>query len=250
MAYPKDNLRRILFLDIETAAVVPDYSQLDDRLKESWSKRATRIHRHASGLTDDLTDDDVSEYFQDKAAIYAEYAKVVCVSMGVIKGEGDTAMLRITSFADPDERDILKKLSDLMAAHFYDPHSSYLCGHNVREFDIPFLCRRYLINNMTLPTLLKVGGLKPWQVPYILDTLDLWKFGDYKYYSSLDLLCTVLDIPSPKSDMNGSQVTKAFWEGRLDDIRHYCERDVVATVRLYLRCAELPGLADDQIEFI
>jgi 3'-5' exonuclease len=235
MSFPKENLRRILFLDIETATIVEHFSDLTPIFKEFWR---TRSDRFLEAYNAPLTEDDISAYYNDKAAIYSEYSRVICISLGYLTNDEDEASFRVKSIYGTDERDVLGQFSELLSQHYYDPFSSFLCGHNIKEFDIPFLCRRYIINGLKLPNLLNISGLKPWQVHHLIDTLELWKFGDYKHYSSLDLLCATLGIESPKGEMSGKDVNGAFWEGRLDEIVYYCEKDVVATARVYLRCIE------------
>lgn len=247
MSFPKQNLRRILFLDIETATIVERFSDLDDPFKEFWRSRSNRF---LSGYNSPLTEEDISDYFVEKAAIYSEFSRVICISMGVLSRDDEDAEFRVMSFSGENEAEVLSKFSVLLQDHYYDIYSSFICGHNIKEFDIPFLCRRFIINNIPLPNLLKISGQRPWQVHHLLDTMDLWKFGDYKHYSSLELLCATLDIESPKDQMSGKDVNPAFWSGHLDDIVFYCEKDVVATARVYLRCLELPVFTNDQITYI
>ena len=157
---------------------------------------------------------------------------------------------RIKSFYSENEQDVIQGFACLLNGHFYDKYHHTLAGHNVKEFDIPFLCRRMVIHQIKLPNLMRISGARPWQIPHILDTIELWKFGDYKNYSSLDLLCSVLDIPSPKDKMDGSEVSGAFWNGRLDEIKDYCEKDLVATARVILRLLGNVKLTDDQVIWV
>lgn len=245
MNFPRQNLKRILFLDIETATAVPNYSELNEELKEFWKIRYQRqVH-----IQDNITDDELASYFENKAAIFAEYAKIVCISVGFLTSDKEDAEFRVKSFFGDDERQILIDFSDLLGAHFYDPFSCFICGHNIKEFDIPFLCRRYIVNNLPLPIIMNITGHKPWQIHHLLDTLELWKFGDYKHYSSLDLLCNILSIESPKNEMSGKDVSRKYWDGHIEEITHYCERDVVATARVYLRCIGANIFSDEKIVF-
>lgn len=226
------NIENILFLDIETVPMVYKYSDLNDPSKELWDKKWQ--------FNKEIT----AEQQYAKAGIYAEFAKVVCIGLGFYnKGK-----FRVTTYASVNETEILQKLSDLLKQHFYsDKH--LLCAHNGKEFDFPFLCRRFLINNLPLPKLLQLQGKKPWQVDHI-DTMDLWKFGDIKNFSSLNLLAHVFGIPSPKDDMDGSMVGKTFYEDNdLEKISRYCMKDVVTLARVYNRFAGIGNLADDDIIF-
>lgn len=244
------NLKDVLFIDIETASMASSYASLTSDLQRLWMQKSRYIHERSKDSDQDLDESFASKYFEEKSAIYAEFGKVVCISMGFLNKNADNRRLRIKSIYGDDEAKILLDFSKLLASHFNDPYSHYLCGHNIREFDIPFLCRRYLVNNITLPNLLQVSGLRPWQVNYLIDTLNMWKFGDYKHYCSLDLLCHVLSIPAPKSDMSGSDVSQAYFHGKIEEIRHYCERDVVATARLFMRLSSLGTIDDEDVLFL
>ena len=241
MVFPTDNLHRILFLDIETATLYPDLDSIKEDLRAHWYKKFDRYAvRHQGDEQDSVS---AESYFQDKAAIFAEYAKVVCISVGYIKKGESSYEFRTKTFKQRNELDLLNQFCELLNEYYYDRFNHYLCGHNIKEFDIPFLCRRMIINQISLPNLLNIAGLKPWQANHLLDTMDLWKYGDYKHYTSLDLLCTVLKIDSPKSDISGKDVSRLYWKGKINDIAKYCEGDVRATIEVYLRCM---GLTDYQ----
>lgn len=226
-------IENILFLDIETVPGVYKYSDLDKTSKELWDRKWQYIKEVPS------------EKQYEKAGIYAEFAKVVCVGVGFYNG----SKFRIKSLASENELEILNELSSLLSQHF-NTSSHLLCAHNGKEFDFPFLCRRYLINNLPLPKVLQIQGLRPWEVKHI-DTLDLWKFGDVKNYSSLNLLAHVLGIPSPKDDMDGSQVSKTFYEEKnLDKISTYCKKDVITLARVYNRFAGTGNLNEEDIIFV
>ncbi|MBL7931433.1 MAG: ribonuclease H-like domain-containing protein [Bacteroidia bacterium] len=226
------SIENILFLDIETVPLVYKYSDLNETTKELWDKK-WQFNKEVT-----------AEQQYMKAGIYAEFAKIVCIGLGFYNKN----KFRVTTYASANETEILQKLSDLLKQHFYsDKH--LLCAHNGKEFDFPFLCRRFLINNLPLPKLLQLQGLKPWQVNHI-DTMDLWKFGDIKNFSSLNLLAHVFGIPSPKDDMDGSMVGKTFYEENdLDKISRYCKKDVITLARVYNRFAGLGNLSDDDIIF-
>lgn len=226
-------IENILFIDIETVPVTYKYNELNSVTKELWDKK----WQYNKEL--------LPEVLYDKAGIYAEFAKVVCIGLGFYNGK----KFRIKSLASHDEIQILKQFSELLAEHF-NTSSHLLCAHNGKEFDFPFLCRRFLINNLPLPKILQIQGLKPWEVKH-LDTMDLWKFGDVKNYSSLNLLAHVLGVPSPKDDMDGSMVSKTFYEDKnLKRIEEYCKKDVITLARVYNRFAGTGNLNDDDIIFV
>ena len=217
------NYSKILFFDIETVPQTFDYNELDEKGQGLWDRKTRFIQQR-----EDLNAEEVYE----KAGIYAEFGKVVCISLGfVMQKEGET-QIRIKSIANEDEIVLLQEFLDLLNSYYNSPDFLF-CAHNGKEFDIPFLCRRILINNLKIPYMLNVSGKKPWEIKH-LDTMELWKFGDYKNYTSLDLLTYIFKIPTPKDDMDGSQVAKVFYQDRdLDRIIHYCEKDVVATIQLF-----------------
>jgi predicted PolB exonuclease-like 3'-5' exonuclease len=227
------DIENILFLDIETVPLVYRYADLNAAGKELWDKKWQYKQ-------------DVSpEQQYQKSGIYAEFAKVVCIGLGYYH----QGKFRITTLAADDESTILQQFSDLLAQHFNaDKH--FLCAHNGKEFDFPFLCRRFLIHNMALPRLLQLQGKKPWEVKH-LDTMDMWKFGDVKNFSSLNLLAYVFGIPSPKDELDGSMVGKTYYEEHnLKKIETYCMKDVITLARVYNRFAGLGNLADEDIIFV
>ncbi|MEE9372442.1 MAG: ribonuclease H-like domain-containing protein [Saprospiraceae bacterium] len=242
-----NQIKRTLVLDIETASMVVSYDLLDSKSQSFWAKKSNRLH-NGSGLARD--DAFLANIFDKKAAIFAEFARVICISVGIFEVGKEVESFRIKSFYGNNENEILMAFAKLLERHFYDKYHHTLAGHNLKEFDIPFLCRRMIINKIKLPNLLKIHGARPWQVPHLLDTLELWKFGDYKNYSSLDLLCSVLGIESPKDKMDGSEVSNAFWNGRIEEIKTYCEKDIVATARVMLRLLGSVELEDEKIVFV
>lgn len=241
-----NNLQHILFLDVETVSVSRSYSDLDDRGRGLWKQKIGYLSRKDERP---WTEEDYAQSFSDKAAIYAEFGKAIVISVGVIgQVDANGPALRIKSFYGHDEKEILTSFAQLLDRNFNDPNLHVLCGHNIREFDVPYLCRRMTIQQVPLPNLFNLTGKKPWEVRYIADTLEMWKYGDLKNYTSLDLLAYSLGIPSPKEQMDGSKVGHAYWhEDRLEEIRQYCERDVVTAAQVYLRLNQLPLLTDDQI---
>ncbi len=226
-----NTLSNILFLDIETVSQVSDFDELSERKQNLWEKKSVQWRKELS-----------AEEAYEKAAIYAEFGKIICISAGFIHNE----KLHIKSFFGHNEADILTQFK-VSLEKFSQKRKVQLCAHNGKEFDFPYLCRRMLINDIVLPELLQLQGKKPWEVPF-LDTLELWRFGDYKNYTSLDLLCEVFDIPTPKDGIDGSQVGKVYWEEQdLERIVKYCEADVVALTQLYLRMQGMPLLSTEQI---
>ncbi|MCL2131085.1 MAG: 3'-5' exonuclease [Lentimicrobiaceae bacterium] len=232
----KINLESILFLDIETVGAVASYQQLDPKMKSFWDKKAESFKKEP---------EDSPEKLYQKAGIYAEFGKIVCISVAFFKD----GLLRIKSFANNDEKTVLQEFAHLLNAYFYKPHHR-LCAHNGKEFDFPYLCRRMLINALPLPSILNVAGKKPWETPF-LDTLELWKFGDYKHYTALDLLAAIFGIPSPKDDIDGSMVHTTYWEHNdLVRIAEYCEKDVLTVAQLYRCYNGLELLSEDKIVFV
>ena len=213
---------KVLFLDIETVPNAFNFNDLDERSKALWDKKTKYIQEK---------EDENAEGVYSKAGIYAEFGRVICISVGYILQKDGEEQIRLKSFSSDDEAKLLQDFSDLLSSH-YNNDQFMLCAHNGKEFDIPFLARRFLINGMTLPHLLNVAGKKPWEIKQI-DTMELWKFGDFKHYTSLDLLTHIFKIPTPKDDIDGSQVAKVYYEDNdLDRIIKYCEKDVVATIQL------------------
>ncbi|MDI9308814.1 MAG: 3'-5' exonuclease [Limnohabitans sp.] len=219
----KLQLENVLFLDIETVPELEHFSDLDETKKELFDLK-TQYQRR---------EDYTVEEFYNRAGIWAEFGKIICISVGYFTFKGDIRHFRVTTFWG-EEIKILKDFSNLLNNHFSQPQH-LLCGHNAKEFDFPFIARRMIINGISIPQKLNLFGKKPWEVPH-LDTLELWKFGDYKHFTSLKLLTNVLGIPSPKGDIDGSEVARVFYqEKNIDRIITYCEKDVVAVAQILLR---------------
>lgn len=229
----KTDIEKILFLDIETVPLVYKYNELNEASRELWDKK-WQYNKEVS-----------PDQQYAKAGIYAEFAKVVCIGLGFYNEK----KFRVKTIASENEMEILTSFADLLRQHF-NTAGHLLCAHNGKEFDFPFLCRRFLINNLPLPKTLQLQGLKPWNVNHI-DTMDLWKFGDVKNFSSLNLLAHVFGIPSPKDDMDGSQVGKTFYEDKdLPKIEKYCKKDVITLARVYNRFMGSGNLNDEDIIFV
>jgi len=225
-------LDKILFLDIETVPQTFDYQLLDEQVQHLWEDKFANIKAR-------YPEDATPEYaYLNGAGIFAEFGKIVCISVGFIFNKDGERHLRLKSFAGDDERQILTDFSAMLELSFSGVENN-ICGHNIKEFDVPYIARRILINGLQIPQMLRIAGKKPWEVHFI-DTLDLWKFGDYKHYTSLKLLTNIFGIPSPKDDIDGSQVALVYYEEKnIDRIAFYCEKDVLATAQLLLRmCGE------------
>jgi len=234
----KINLNHILFLDIETVPEEAHFHSLDDEMKTLWEQK-TQYQRK---------DDFSPEEFYDRAGIWAEFGKIVCVSVGYFVVKGDIRNFRVTSFFG-DEKKILRDFNNLLNNHF-NQAQHILCGHNAKEFDITFLARRMIINQIPIPNKLNLFGKKPWEIPH-LDTLELWKFGDYKHFTSLKLMCKVLGIPSSKGDIDGSQVGHVYYvEKDIDRIVTYCEKDTIAVAQIFLRLRREDLLIEDEISHV
>ena len=221
---------KILFLDIET---VPQYSsvlELDDFERELWQKKSARL------VEDGMSDEDLYK----KAGIFAEFGKIICISAAFLRPKNGSYEMRVRSFYGDDEKEILNSFM-AMVNKYFNTKKIFFCAHNGKEFDFPFIARRALINGIQIPLTLDSRGMKPWEIQH-LDTLDLWRFGDYKNYTSLALLAHVFGIPTPKDDIDGSQVCDVYWQERdLQRIVTYCQKDVVTVVQLFrkYRCEDL-----------
>lgn len=232
-------LQNILFLDIETVSQFSSYDGLPEEWKGHWDRKAETLLRNR-------TDHTVSSIY-DRAAIYAEFGKIICISCGFIMGSGPSKKLLIKSFSGDDEIAILSEFCDMLGRWSAET-TRYLCAHNGKEFDFPYLCRRMVINDICIPGMLSISGKKPWAVNHI-DTMDMWKFGDYKSFTSLNLLSHVLGIPSPKDDIDGSMVGQVYWnEKDIPRIVHYCQKDVITLVQVYLRLTRETPVAPENIE--
>lgn len=224
MRLRKLNIEKILFLDIETVPEVYQYADLDEKTKELYDQKTKFFQK------DDLTAEDV----YDRAGVYAEFGKIVCISCGIVDEKMTGKQIRIKSFYSHDERKLLQDFADLLNEYYFSPQHS-LCGHNAKEFDFPYIGRRMLINGIDVPEILDIAGKKPWEVN-LLDTMELWKFGDYKHYTSIALLCHIFQVPTPKDDISGADVARVYYEeNNLERITKYCEKDVVALIQLFLK---------------
>jgi 3'-5' exonuclease len=240
----------ILFLDIETVPGHGEFDDLSDRMQELWAVKARVILKKPA---EELEFDEIAETFMQRGGIYSEFGKIICITIGftVRPQDGGETVLRLKSFTNHNEAFLLQDFAEVLNKHYSNPDKFAFCGHNIKEFDIPYICRRMMINGLELPRMLDISGKKPWETKHLIDTMELWKFGDIKNYTSLNLLTQVFDIPSPKDDISGSDVAGVYWnEKDLDRIAVYCEKDVIATVQLYMRFKRLPLLDTKQVVIV
>ena len=232
-------LHNILFLDIETVPQSPAYADLPNDWKKLWDTKSTSLVKYHEGQT--------NETLYPRAGIYAEFGKIVCVSCGVIQGNGEQRKIVLKSFYGDDEKKLLIEFIDMLNK-WATGEAKFLCAHNGKEFDFPYLCRRMIINGLSIPSLLNISGKKPWEVNHY-DTLELWKFGDYKSFTSLNLLAHVLGVPTPKDDIDGSMVWEVYWkEKNLERIVTYCQKDVVTVAQILLRMNGEQLIKEENIE--
>ena len=230
------DLHNLLVIDIETVPQYSSHEQLPENLQKLWELK-----------TQNMRKEETPDSFYERAGIWAEFGKIVCISVGLFTGGKSNIGLRIKSFAGHDEKELLSNFSALL---FSQPPNLVLCAHNGKEFDFPYLCRRLLINGLPFPPQLQLAGKKPWEIIH-LDTMELWKFGDYKNYTSLNLLTAIFDIPTPKDDIDGSMVGHVYWnENQLDRISTYCQKDVVATAQLLRRYRGEELIKDEMITIV
>ena len=232
-------LHNILFLDIETVPQSPSYIDLSDDWKKLWDTKSTSLAKYHEGQT--------NETLYPRAGIYAEFGKIVCISCGVIQGNGEQRKIILKSFYGDDEKKLLTDFIDMLNK-WATGEAKFLCAHNGKEFDFPYLCRRMIIHGIAIPSLLNISGKKPWEVNHY-DTLELWKFGDFKSFTSLNLLAHVLGVPTPKDDIDGSMVWEVYWkEKNLERIVTYCQKDVVTVTQILLRMNGEQLIKEENIE--
>lgn len=235
---PNIALDQLLLLDIETTPAAPAIEHLSEDMQQLWREKMAK--------TAPVSGNDDSAY-ADRAGIYAEFGKIVCISVGFFSLENNRYQLRLKSFYNDDEAVVLSGFLELINKFYAKYPRFQFAGHNIKEFDIPFICRRSVIHQLSLPQPLQLHGFKPWEVP-MLDTLQLWRFGDFKHYISLKLLTAVMGIDTPKDDIDGSMVGKVYWEEKdLERIATYCQKDVLAVAQLLLKFKRLPALIPEDI---
>ncbi len=253
MLYSKEHITRMLFLDIETARATQSFQELSEGMQKMWEYKSQNLEPKEATA---------EEKYYERAAIYAEFGRIVCISCGFIYEKDKQLYFKLKSFYGENEKQILAEFKEFLdkkagkidsygnlidknGKRIFDTNGNklsnewlfhYLVAHNGKEFDFPYLCRRYMVNQMLLPEALEIRGKKPWDILHLIDTMELWRFGDVKNFTRLELLCHLFEIPTPKDDMDGSMVGKVFWEDKdLYRIARYCEKDVVATAQLMLK---------------
>ncbi len=230
------DLQQILVLDIETVSQKATYTDLPSHFQQLW------MHKVRNTLKDEETAADI----YPNAGLYAEFGKIICLSVGVFHHRSGQTGFRVKSFANKDEKELLVDFSTLLRTQ---PANLILCAHNGRNFDFPFICRRMLINGLSIPTQLDIAGKKPWETNH-LDTMELWRFGDFRSYTSLNLMAAVLDIPTPKDDISGEDVYRVYYdENNLARIRVYCEKDVITTAQILRKLRGEPLIEPEAISF-
>ena len=231
------NLNKVFVIDIET---IPQYEHFDEvplHLQELWEHK-TRLQRK---------DEYTAAQFYERAGIWAEFGKIICISVGLFHKVGGINHFRVNSYFGHDEADILNHFNALLKEQ---PADQLLCAHNGKEFDFPYLCRRMLVNGIEIPLQLQIAGKKPWEVNH-LDTLELWKFGDYKNYTSLNLLAAIFNIPTPKDDIDGSMVKAIYYQEKdLPRIVTYCQKDVITTAQILLRFKGVAAISTENITLV
>ena len=232
-------LEKVLFLDIETVPCSVNFEDLDDNFQQLWAEKTAWQRKEEYSP---------SEYYKLKAGVMAEFSKIICISVGYLFTKKNENYFRIKSFCGDDEKQIIANFNTLLNGQF-NKKQHQLCAHNGKEFDFPFIARRTLINGLELPKLLDIAGKKPWEINH-LDTMELWRFGDYKNYTSIKLLAALFGIPTPKDDIDGSQVAKIYWEEKdLERIKIYCQKDTLTVAQLLLKYKGESLILEKNIEF-
>jgi predicted PolB exonuclease-like 3'-5' exonuclease len=233
-------IKNILFLDIETVPCSPSFEDLNITFQNLWTEKTAWQRK------EEYTP---AEFYKLKAGVMAEFAKIICISVGYLFVEKNENHFRIKSFYGDDEKQIITDFNELLNSQF-SKKQHQLCAHNGKEFDFPFIARRTLINGLKLPALLDIAGKKPWEVNH-LDTMELWKFGDYKHYTSIKLLAALFNIPTPKDDIDGSQVAGVYWNDKdLERIKKYCQKDTLTVAQLLLKYKGEELISENNIEFV
>ena len=233
-------IKNVLFLDIETVPCSPSFEDLNITFQNLWTEKTAWQRK------EEYTP---AEFYKLKAGVMAEFAKIICISVGYLFVEKNENHFRIKSFYGDDEKQIINDFNELLNSQF-SKKQHQLCAHNGKEFDFPFIARRTLINGLKLPALLDIAGKKPWEVNH-LDTMELWKFGDYKHYTSIKILAALFNIPTPKDDIDGSQVAGVYWNDKdLERIKKYCQKDTLTVAQLLLKYKGEELISENNIEFV
>ncbi len=234
-------LENLLLIDIETVPQHPSFDLLTDNWKQLWEEKTQRL------LPDFTT---AAEFYSQRAGVMAEFAKIVCISMGYFINQDNTLQLRLKSFFGNQEEKLLQDFITTVNQLETKNNKWSFGGHNIKEFDIPFICRRLIINGLHIPGYLDFQNMKPWDTN-IIDTFQYWRFGDYKNYTSLKLLAAALGVPSPKDDIDGSMVAMVYWEEKnVQRIATYCQKDVLTTANIILRFKNAALLEEEQVMIV
>lgn len=235
-------LENVIFIDIETVPAYKSFEDIPEPLQQLW------IDKFGKKLDENET---IQNQYFNNAGIYAEFGKIICISVGFVNIESSQKQLRIKSFYAHEEQLILQSFANLLQnKHFQPADKFYFCGHNINEFDIPYLCRRMLVHQIQLPSILDISGKKPWEIKNV-DTMVHWKFGDFKNYTSLKLLTALFQIQTPKDDISGKDVGRVYWEENdLERIRIYCQKDVLAVAQLFQRYKMQPLIGESEIVYL
>jgi len=235
------NIEEVLFIDIETAPIAPEFGKLPETWQKLWEHK----------MKPQLSEGETAESLYNRAGIYAEFGRIICISMGYVAKKENERFYRVKSFYDENEKVLINNFFQALQK-FMKAGKRKLCAHNGQEFDFPYIARRAIVHGLNLPKILDIAGTKPWEIKdQLLDTLQLWKFGDYKHYTSLSLLCELFNIPTPKDDIDGSQVGKVYWEdNNLERIVRYCEKDTLAVANLLLRYKGEEIISGDNMEVV
>ncbi len=232
-------LHRLLFIDIETVSHYKAFDEAPSEWQELWKSKMRFSEK-----------EDHAELYKDRAALYAEFSKIVCVGLGYFSKTDDEMVFRQKVIHAATEKEILEQLSELINQYFGNMNLNKLCGHNIKQFDIPFLCKRYIVNGLKLPSLLNIHNVRPWEMPF-LDTLQLWQFGDYKQRTSLNLLAQTLGIETPKPSNKPIDIHEIYWEeNNLEQLIEFAKNDVLATARVVLKLMGKENISDDKIIYV
>jgi len=239
-------LEDLIVIDIETASTHAVYDDLDEEWKNLWKEKVMRT------VPENIS---IGEYYPLRAGVMAEFSKIICISIGYFN-KVESLHLRIKSFYGNDEKKLLTDFLTTINKIQAMDNRYFFAGHNIKEFDIPFICRRIFINGLQLPSFLDFQNKKPWETN-MLDTFQYWRFGDFKNYTSLKLLAAAMGIPSPKDDIDGSMVGELYWSGNEEErkinlkrIVTYCQKDVITTANIILRFKNMPVIVPQGVDII
>ncbi|WP_316803096.1 3'-5' exonuclease [Pedobacter nototheniae] len=231
------DLTQVMVIDIETVPQSPSFKELPPHFQDLWAQK-THFQRKP---------EQSAEEFYERAGILAEFGKIICISLGIFSVQNNKQFLRIKSFSGHNELEILNQFSALLEKQV---PALQLCAHNGKEFDYPYLCRRMLVNGVEIPKTLQIAGKKPWEINH-LDTMELWKFGDHKHYTSLNLLAAIFNIPTPKDDIDGNMVRTVYYEEQnLDRIVNYCQKDVITTAQILLKFKGMEIISAENVTIV